>query len=667
MNYYKGEFLHAEDFQCEQDFHSSLRKIHNLTLHTSGIVKGLDVIAGTGEVTVKAGVAIDIIGRELILESDQKVTVSSSTDITIFYNEVDDPETDEGGFKGVKQKTVTCEVIAGTAPDGVAIAKVTNAGANPVTLDLSNRKYSAPVANGDVIVGGNMEVKGNLTVQGDTTIIKTKRVRGNVELGDEDSDTVTVKGILKTGHSSGKLKINSSVDMTGSLSVTSGSEIFFQDNGQIRSLDNSHRILFRRSENKLELREYGDIIFSPGATAGAETAKVVMSSNGFTKALGLSVNDAVNSGVGRGLWLWSPTDSNHVIYSANPSGKSPADKTPATGYFGNTHRLRLRTAIGQGFLFENSNEAALVDIDSDDGRLWAKGGIYAGNSDIYFTKTDHNHSGIGNAAGYAAIENAANYNALMILGRATGGTPNRVVKLWDYLEVNGELIVNGMISSGNTNQVIRFRHIDGKTPNSKDADHLYLQYSTGKGVVIGRAETNSHLNVYGDIQMHSGKTIVSDGRMHIHGEELLYLLNKDGVIIGKEWGGNGNLTVQGVALKHGGGSWGAISDKRLKKNVKNLTGVLERLLQLRGIGFEWKEPEKQGNLTGSQIGFIADDVEKVFPEWVFVSQDGYKGLMIRGFEALTVESFREIKSILEDIKAENRALANRIKQLEKEN
>ena len=105
---------------------------------------------------------------------------------------------------------------------------MTNAGANPVTLDLSNRKYSAPVANGDVIVGGNMEVKGNLTVQGDTTIIKTKRVRGNVELGDEDSDTVTVKGILKTGHSSGKLKINSSVDMTGSLSVTSGSEIFFK-------------------------------------------------------------------------------------------------------------------------------------------------------------------------------------------------------------------------------------------------------------------------------------------------------------------------------------------------------------------------------------------------------------------------------------------------------
>ena len=33
--------------------------------------------------------------------------------------------------------------------------------------------------------------------------------------------------------------------------------------------------------------------------------------------------------------------------------------------------------------------------------------------------------------------------------------------------------------------------------------------------------------------------------MHISGSERLYLLNKDGVIIGKEWGGNGNLQVQG--------------------------------------------------------------------------------------------------------------------------
>src|SRR5262249_35412979 len=40
-------------------------------------------------------------------------------------------------------------------------------------------------------------------------------------------------------------------------------------------------------------------------------------------------------------------------------------------------------------------------------------------------------------------------------------------------------------------------------------------------------------------------TISGAARLHISGEEFLYLLNKSGVIIGKEWGGTGALTVEG--------------------------------------------------------------------------------------------------------------------------
>ena len=39
----------------------------------------------------------------------------------------------------------------------------------------------------------------------------------------------------------------------------------------------------------------------------------------------------------------------------------------------------------------------------------------------------------------------------------------------------------------------------------------------------------------------------NDGRLHIAGDERLYLLNKAGVIVGKEWGGNGSIWVQGDA------------------------------------------------------------------------------------------------------------------------
>ena len=49
----------------------------------------------------------------------------------------------------------------------------------------------------------------------------------------------------------------------------------------------------------------------------------------------------------------------------------------------------------------------------------------------------------------------------------------------------------------------------------------------------------------GSIAIGKDKIISGEGRLHVSGDELLYILNKSGVIIGKEWGGNGNLNVQG--------------------------------------------------------------------------------------------------------------------------
>jgi hypothetical protein len=85
-----------------------------------------------------------------------------------------------------------------------------------------------------------------------------------------------------------------------------------------------------------------------------------------------------------------------------------------------------------------------VTLGKDDGSLNVviRGAVEAARSDLYFTKTDHVHTGIGNTQGFAAIENSAGpYNALMLLGRQT--TSGRVVKVWDYLEVNGNFRSTG--------------------------------------------------------------------------------------------------------------------------------------------------------------------------------------------------------------------------------
>jgi hypothetical protein len=129
-------------------------------------------------------------------------------------------------------------------------------------------------------------------------------------------------------------------------------------------------------------------------------------------------------------------------------------------------------------------------------------------------------------------------------------------------------------------------------------------------------------------------------------------------------GGSGNLVVTGTARKPGGGSWADLSDRELKTDIRQLDGALDTLLRLRGVRFEWREPEKHGNLTGPQMGMLAQEVETVLPDWVSTTPEGYKLLSIRGFEALTVEALRELRTALSNLQAQNAALEALLQQLE---
>ncbi len=123
------------------------------------------------------------------------------------------------------------------------------------------------------------------------------------------------------------------------------------------------------------------------------------------------------------------------------------------------------------------------------------------------------------------------------------------------------------------------------------------------------------------------------------------------------------LEVNGTAYKSlGAGSWGVTSDRRLKNNIHPLgPETLDRLLQLQGKFFEWKNPEENSDQKGVQMGFIAQDVEKVFPQWVIGGDKGsYKYLNVNGIEALTVEAVRELNN---DIDASKEDLQKFKKQL----
>jgi hypothetical protein len=77
LNYFNGQRLQAADFKLEQDYHIRVRRWLNRSLYTPGIADGLQVYAidNAPKVRVMPGLAIDMLGREIILLEEQDVDV----------------------------------------------------------------------------------------------------------------------------------------------------------------------------------------------------------------------------------------------------------------------------------------------------------------------------------------------------------------------------------------------------------------------------------------------------------------------------------------------------------------------------------------------------------------------------------------------------------------
>ena len=107
---------------------------------------------------------------------------------------------------------------------------------------------------------------------------------GNVGIGtDAPAAKLDVNGAAKINGSvniAGNVGIGTPISskplevaVAGGIQITNGfyaspnNELYFSDNGQIRSYDNNHRIVFNRSGNQLEFREFGNIIFYTGSPA----------------------------------------------------------------------------------------------------------------------------------------------------------------------------------------------------------------------------------------------------------------------------------------------------------------------------------------------------------------------------------------------------------------
>jgi hypothetical protein len=164
LNYFNYQFLVENDFTDEQDYHLGMRRRHNMDLHSWGVADGLEVSkTGDKEVTISPGMALDNIGREIILMDPLPVDLTSfgtnaNIHLTVAYEDVFD-ETDRYTSGGVDDYTRTTErpKMEGktTVPgDGsvidIALVKLDGSG-NVNTIDDSVKKHvGSKIATGTV-------------------------------------------------------------------------------------------------------------------------------------------------------------------------------------------------------------------------------------------------------------------------------------------------------------------------------------------------------------------------------------------------------------------------------------------------------------------------------------------------------------------------------------
>ena len=115
-------------------------------------------------------------------------------------------------------------------------------------------------------------------------------------------------------------------------------------------------------------------------------------------------------------------------------------------------------------------------------------------------------------------------------------------------------------------------------------------------------------------------------------------------VIANGGGASGQINANGASSA----AFGTWSDQRLKTNIENLPTQLSNICSLRPVEFDYIQSEGGGH----QIGFIAQEMQEVYPDAVGERSDGM--LTLTGWDKTTarlVKAIQEQQAIITDLKS----------------
>jgi endosialidase-like protein len=206
----------------------------------------------------------------------------------------------------------------------------------------------------------------------------------------------------------------------------------------------------------------------------------------------------------------------------------------------------------------------------------------------------------------------------------------------NLVRFNGTTVMNGIAQVEGVASINGTANIKGGTNINGYLSVVHYSNAENKVAEVKQVLDNVYAKIYFENSNHAGWEVggVGTGTNSTSFFEFTYLgtnaLKMDGL---------GHVTIASTLTQN--------SDIRLKKNLTPLTNVLGKIISISGYTYNWIDARRD---TSEQIGFIAQEVEKEYPQLVKTDEHGIKSVAYGNMTPILLEAIKEQQQQIDELK-----------------
>ncbi|MDO7852979.1 glycine-rich protein, partial [Hymenobacter convexus] len=535
-----------------------------------------------------------------------------------------------GGSNGFSSGGGGSSWVTPTGSSAITMTAGANSGNGSLTI-TQNPVYAAPVLDASNFINVPGDNLGNHTATQNLNLAAYKLVgnggstglaigsTGNVGIGTSPTATLDVNGSTRLrGLSTAGVVTTDASGNLGSSSATAAFGTSFIQNTTTQQASSNFNI----SGN-------GTV----GGTLTAANASITTALTGNGGNIGTVVGLGVRAD--GGLNIGQNTGGNNIALGYAAGAVSTGAKNQFIGYAAGSGSTSGNNNAFSGYASGNANTTG--GYNTFEGAFSGNGNT-GGNFNAFFGAT----AGVYNTTG--SNNTALGYNS----GPAQGS---------GALDNATALGANVTLTTSNTVVLGNGANVGIGTPAPAAGLHVLTGnggVSSGTGVLISGLPTANP-----NIELRGGGTAVTPyiDFAETSGVDYSTRLRSISGVLNVEGSGSGGLlfkvngNVQATNVTY-------TSDARFKTHVRPIGAALASVLALRGVRYEWNAlgVQRGGKAGAGQVGLIAQELEKVYPELVFTDAQGYKSVNYAQLTPVLIEALKEQQAQIEALKQQNTAL-----------